>query len=478
MRLLLVGAFAYPHAQGSQVYFQEQARALRNAGAEVELLTYGPGPDPEAQDARDDFVHTAIPAWAAPRSRRSGPQLDKPVADLALALALRRSVRRAPESAASSNASKYASRTASSPASRQRAMVASWPRVESFRLRHDAILVHHIEAALAALHFLPRPRPPIVYCAHTLLEHELPTYFKSLTHQGSCLATEDHDDMRPEHFSGAPARLDAQRERPRSIGAAARALATTGRLLDTWVARRADAWLALTQTSARVMSERGGRPGQLIWPPIAEPPPRVGPTSAGESDSDAAIVRAQGLEPGRYFLYTGNLDPYQDLDLLEALATTRPHSLPIVVATHAERATAPSCAIHSGTLRVLPIRSAAEACALTTHARATLVPRRSPGGFPIKLVNSLAVGTPAVVFQPAEWGLEAGRDCLAGELERPVASFAAALDRLESDAALVERLGQGARASYLARHTPARAAADSLALIERVAEHVAGLSKT
>ena len=33
MRLLLVGAFPYPHHQGSQVYFQEQAIALRSAGA-------------------------------------------------------------------------------------------------------------------------------------------------------------------------------------------------------------------------------------------------------------------------------------------------------------------------------------------------------------------------------------------------------------------------------------------------------------
>ncbi len=40
MRLLLVGAFPYPHHQGSQVYFQEQAIALRAAGADVELLTY------------------------------------------------------------------------------------------------------------------------------------------------------------------------------------------------------------------------------------------------------------------------------------------------------------------------------------------------------------------------------------------------------------------------------------------------------
>ena len=43
MRLLLVGAFPYPLGQGSQIYFQEQAQALRAAGADVEMLTYASG---------------------------------------------------------------------------------------------------------------------------------------------------------------------------------------------------------------------------------------------------------------------------------------------------------------------------------------------------------------------------------------------------------------------------------------------------
>ncbi len=105
MRLLLVGAFAYPHALGSQIYFQEQAIALRAAGAEVQLLTYGPprpsederalphAGDPDRWRALDGFDHIALPAWAAPSSRRAGPNLGKPFADLCLATALRRRLR-------------------------------------------------------------------------------------------------------------------------------------------------------------------------------------------------------------------------------------------------------------------------------------------------------------------------------------------------------------------------------------------------
>ena len=84
MRLLLVGAFPYPHHQGSQVYFQEQAIALRAAGADVELLTYasqGPvGDDLDRWRALDGFLHHKAPAWTAPSGLRSGPSLGKPLA--------------------------------------------------------------------------------------------------------------------------------------------------------------------------------------------------------------------------------------------------------------------------------------------------------------------------------------------------------------------------------------------------------------
>ena len=75
MRLLLVGAFPYPHHQGSQVYFQEQAIALRAAGADVELLTYasrGPvGDDLDRWRAVDGFLHHKAPAWTAPSAGAS-----------------------------------------------------------------------------------------------------------------------------------------------------------------------------------------------------------------------------------------------------------------------------------------------------------------------------------------------------------------------------------------------------------------------
>ena len=89
----------------------------------------------------------------------------------------------------------------------------------------DAILAHHSEAALAALHGLPRSHPPIIYCAHTLLEQELPLYLESF--QG---------------LTSGPVFRSARR-----------AIARVGGAIDRWIAHRADGWIALTQSSERVI---------------------------------------------------------------------------------------------------------------------------------------------------------------------------------------------------------------------------------
>lgn len=471
MRLLLVGAFPFPHEQGSQVYFREQALALRAAGADVHLLTYGPG------RAELAIPQTTLPAWAVPRSRRSGPNLGKPLADLALTAALRRLLADRPPAAGSTSAARGApaplsaaaaaatpaSERASESASTHASKAASWPASSG---GFDAILAHHAEAALVALHGLPRSRPPVVYCAHTLLGEELPLYFRS-----SRVAPEEQ-----------------------AANAGDRTLARLGGALDRWIARRADGWIALTQASERVMRASSEAPGRRIVPPITDPSAPV------ERGDDALWLAAHALEPRGFFLYCGNLDPYQDLPLLEQVARARDaaggperrtgvrgpiaHALPLVVATHAlpgsaadrsgsrpiadARALALVERLAQAGVRVVSIGSAAEARALFAGARATIVPRRSLGGFPIKLANSLAAGTPVVAFHGEEWGLVDGHEALVADPADPVASLVAALARLERDPALAERLGRGARARYGSEHRPALVAAATLELIRAV----------
>ena len=228
MRLLLVGAFPYPHDQGSQIYFQEQAIALREAGAEVSLLTYGAPagidyPDsaepresasPERRRALEGFTHITSPEWTAPSSKRSGPSWAKPLADFGLVMTLRDAV-----------------------ASRNR------------HDAYDAILTHNAEATLAALHGLDRRRPPILYCIHTLLGEELSAYLRG---------------PRTSEFS-----VISQLVGP--AGPLAGGLDRVGAELDRWMARRVDGWLSLTQSSERVMKRHSSKTGERVPPAIPDP---------------------------------------------------------------------------------------------------------------------------------------------------------------------------------------------------------------
>ncbi len=132
-RLALVGAFPFPVPQGSQVYFADQARALREQGAEVTLFVHGRGAGP----LPPDLNVVAAPAALSPRRLRAGPSLLKPLADAALARRLTAEARRRP---------------------------------------FDALLAHNAEAALLCLAARARIGTPVVYVAHALWRHELPAY--------------------------------------------------------------------------------------------------------------------------------------------------------------------------------------------------------------------------------------------------------------------------------------------------------------
>jgi glycosyltransferase involved in cell wall biosynthesis len=131
VHVALVGAFAFPYPQGSQVFFAQQARALMAAGARVTLVCYGRGEGTAPPDL------ALVRAPLAPHSLASGPSAAKPFADLALAASLARAHRRTP---------------------------------------FDAVLAHNAEAALAALLVRPLLQCPVAYVAHTILARELTTY--------------------------------------------------------------------------------------------------------------------------------------------------------------------------------------------------------------------------------------------------------------------------------------------------------------
>jgi glycosyltransferase involved in cell wall biosynthesis len=217
------------------------------------------------------------------------------------------------------------------------------------------------------------------------------------------------------------------------------------------LAARADALLVLSEAASRGLAPFARGPVRVIPPGLEPHPP------PGEEEQRRACARA-GVAPGAFALYAGNLDRYQDLDLLERAARTAPE-LPFVVATHAPPP-------HGGALRFVRVGDAAEARALTFAAGVALLPRRRPGGFPIKLLNYMEAGRAIVAWRDVAEGLEHARSAWLLESGAGPDALGAAARRLVADPALAARLGRGARAALAARHAWPALARQTLALVQ------------
>jgi len=376
VRLALVGAFPFPLPQGSQVYFAEQAGALRAAGAEVVLVTYGRGAGAPPVAAAELPV-VRVPRALTPHRLASGASPAKPVADAALAAALCRAHR---------------------------------------RHRFDAVLAHNAEAALAALAVRRWLRRPVVYVAHTLWAHELPSWTPGLGPLGARLGP-------------------------------------LGAFLDARLARHADGVLAVSEAGARALAPHARGPLAAIPPGLA-PGPDPDPLTVAEA------CRRRGLEPGRFALYVGNLDAYQSLDTLAGAAARL--AAPVVAVTHgAGRAPAP--------LRTVAADDAGEARRLLYSAGAALLPRRAPGGFPVKLLNYLEARRPVALRADLAEGLVHRRSAWLVADDAGPREWAAAIGALLADPGAAARLGAAGRRRLEQAHDPAALAARTLSLLEAVA---------
>lgn len=275
----------------------------------------------------------------------------------------------------------------------------------------DAVLAHNAEAALAALLVRPAMRRPIVYVAHTVLAHELASY--------------------------AMPRWKT-------------ALDTIGARIDAFAARRADAVVALSRKgeSALARHARG---------PVIRIPPGLAPV---ERASDAAIgeaCRRHGLAAGRFALYAGNLDGYQELPLLAAAAACV--RVPIAVVTHADAAV-------PGPLFGVRSPSHTEARLLAHAAAVTLLARRAPGGFPIKLLNYMEAARPTIAHASVADPLVHGESGWLLADDAAAADWADAIATLVADPARAARLGAAARRTLERDHDP-------IALARRLLEWLA-----
>ena len=277
--------------------------------------------------------------------------------------------------------------------------------------RFDAVLAHNAEATLLALSLRRRLGIPVVYVAHTLWAEELETWLA-----------------------------------PR-LAPAARA---AGHALDRSLARRADAVIVLCEAAHRALAPEANGPSACIAPGHS-------PEPAPPADAVAGACARHGFVRDTFALYAGNLDRYQGLDVLDAAASEP--GLPIVVATHQAGHT------RFQNLRVIELRSTDEARCLLHGAAVAVLPRRSQGGFPIKLLHSMEAGRAIVARSHVADTLAHGESGWLLADDAGPGDFAGAIRSLATNAALRARLGAGARLALATHHAwPARAA-ETLALV-------------
>jgi glycosyltransferase involved in cell wall biosynthesis len=313
---LHVAALPYPTTQGTQVAIGEMVAAEARAGRRTALLTYRAGAGVEGR-----FEHLVPRGLVQPRSLRSGPSLEKVLADVELAARL---VRLATEA--------------------------------------DLVIAHHVEAAALALAIgLPR----WAFVAHTVLGPELPTYL------------------------GPIAR--------RAVGGVA---SRAGEALDSALVRRAPALGVISPDVGHALAALGA-PDPIVVP---VPMQRID-ARAVRTDARAALDLAPTEE---VVLYAGNLDAYQGLpvlaDAMLRLATLRPRARLLVASESSPDALARALAVRGLSARFAPVRTEADRARAHAAADVLAVPRGTPGGFPIKILDAMARGTPVVAMERARSG--------------------------------------------------------------------------
>jgi len=260
----------------------------------------------------------------------------------------------------------------------------------------DVLHAHNYEAAIAALVVGRLTGRPVVYHGHAVLADELPTYFR--------------------------ARL------------ARRLAAAIGRLLDAHVPRRADFCIAVSEALGATLLGRGVVASGLVCIPPAPAPGDAG--RAPRTQASSGLV-----------CYAGNLDGYQNLELLLrsfARVRARVPGARLVIATHA----VPVAALAAPPDGVEIVRAASydDVCARLDAADVAVCPRTERSGFPMKLLNYMAAGKAIVASAGSAKGLRDGvtaRVVPDGDEE----AFAAAVVELLRDAGARARIGAAARAA-------------------------------
>lgn len=261
--------------------------------------------------------------------------------------------------------------------------------------RIDVVNAHNYEALAVAL---AAGKRPIVYHAHNALADELPHYF--------------------------PNRANA---------------AALGRAFDRTLPRRADLVITPHEDLGVYLLGTGCLAERICTVP---PPIDLDTFSPQPKNSRMPAL-----------LYAGNLDAYQNLDLLGPVLRRVREAVPaaeLVIATGAARSRDLLRAAEFG--RVVREDSLNAALRELPQGAIFVCPRASWSGYPMKLLNAMASGLAVVCSESAGHPFTAGEDALLVP-DNDAEAFAAAVVRLLRDAALRARLGAAARRTAEQRHS-------------------------
>ncbi len=258
----------------------------------------------------------------------------------------------------------------------------------------DVVNAHNYEGLLVALAAGVRP---IVYHAHNAMMDELPYYFRTK-----------------------------------------RLAARFGSWLDRTFPRRADRIIVPHERLAEYLVDSGcAREEITVIPPAVD---------TNEFEPYEGQVETPPV------LYTGNLDRYQNLDLLRRAMAIVQEAAPnakLIIATSDPRPIPWATVIHTPNFAALKE---------TLHQDSIFaVPRVSWSGYPIKLLNAMAAGQAIVCCRSAAHPLTDGHDGLVVE-DDDAGAFADAILTLMRDAELRRGLGERARRSAIEKHDPSLSA--------------------
>jgi glycosyltransferase involved in cell wall biosynthesis len=238
-----------------------------------------------------------------------------------------------------------------------------------------------------------------------------------------------------------------------------RILSRVGGALDRTVPRLAAACLAVTEELAGALRRSGAR--RVRWlPPVLRPSDDGAATPADESSTPTVA-------------YAGNLDAYQNLDALWrafAVVRRRVPAARLIVVSHPDARRAAARLVRPGlppAVEIVYASSYEEVRARLAEAHVLVAPRSESTGYPMKLLNYMAVGKAIVATAGGAKGLRDGETARVVRDHDPH-EFAAAIGDLLENPSERRRLGAAVRA---VAGDPQRFIA-SLAALERVYDEV------